>query len=76
MIVGTKLTLTSYKLEATKMQGLHAMQKYSHEEILKMNDKAFEKLLAMLLSEERDKSLDPVKEPPYRLKVKAPVAID
>ena len=39
MIVGTNLTLTSYKTEATKMQGLHAMQKFSHEEILKMNQK-------------------------------------
>ena len=70
MIVGTKLSLTYYKSEATKMEGLHAMQKYSHDEIKVMNEKAFDALFKLLKAEERDKSLDPTTEPPYRTKPK------
>ena len=71
MIVGTRLSITFYKLEMTKMMGLHAMQQFSHDEILNMNEKAFNALLKLLNSEERDKSLDPESEPPYRVKPKS-----
>ena len=70
MIVGTKLTLTSYKLEATKMEGLRKMQKFSHAEILAMNEKAFSSLLKVINKEQRDTSKDPLKEPSYRTKKK------
>ena len=70
MIVGTKLTITSYKLEATKMQGLHAMSKYSHDQIKKMNDVAFDALMDLMIENGRDPSFDPVEEPTYRIKPK------
>lgn len=49
MIVGTKLSLTKYVLEATKMGGLHAMMKFKHDEIIKMNDDAFDRLKELLV---------------------------
>ena len=45
LIIGTKLTLTSYPNENVKMSGLNRMQRYGREEIRKMNEKAFDRLL-------------------------------
>ena len=44
MIVGTDLSLTMYRSEATKMNGLRGMLRYSRAEIVKMNQIAFTKL--------------------------------
>lgn len=70
MIVGTKLTITSYKLEATKMQGLYAMSKYSHDQIKAMNDKAFAALMELIIKDHRDSSFDPDTDPVYRKKLR------
>ena len=45
LIIGTKLTLTSYPNENVKMAGLNRMSAYGREDIRKMNEKAFDRLL-------------------------------
>lgn len=47
-IVGKKLTLTSYKLESSKMMGLQNMLTYSHSEMVKMNKRSFDALLQVI----------------------------
>jgi exopolysaccharide biosynthesis predicted pyruvyltransferase EpsI len=47
LIIGTKLTLTSYPNENVKMSGLKRMQEYTREDIRGMNEKAFDRLLAI-----------------------------
>jgi len=48
LIIGTKLTLTSYPNENVKMSGLSRMRQYGREEIRKMNEKAFDRLLQII----------------------------
>ena len=48
LIVGAKLTLTKYPNENVKMSGLNRMQHYGREEIRKMNEKAFDRLLQIV----------------------------
>ena len=48
LIIGTKLTLTNYPNEYVKMSGLNRMQQYGREEIRKMNEKAFDRLLQII----------------------------
>ena len=50
---GTKLSLTRYALEATKMHGLLGMQQFTRKQILGMNEKAFKALLEVILKAHR-----------------------
>ena len=47
-ILGKKLTIIMYKAEHVKMQGLHAMRKYTPSSIKLMNDRAFDALFSIL----------------------------